>query len=138
MAGQASRGNLALNGHVRKPSGLDGYYYHYYYYVPADTFSGIFSPTISLVRRRTSVPIMVGETAVGPQSGHQEWGIRNLFAGIRRYRLIGLIWFDQRQYSLPYHQDWRLEDNRPALAAFRAALAAAGPLANFAAIGPRY
>ena len=112
--------------------GLDGYYYF-----PTDTFSKIFSRTIKLVRARTKLPIIVGETAVGPQSDHQAWGIRNLFGGLRKSGLVGLIWYDQHQQGLPYHQDWRLEDSSSAMKAFQSELAAQ-PLAAFAAIGPRY
>lgn len=111
--------------------GLDGYYYF-----PSDTFSGIFAKTISLVRHRTKLPILVGETAVGPQSKHQAWGIRNLFSGVGQYGLIGLIWYDQRQNGLPYHQDWRLEDTHAAMASFRSELNA-HKLATFPTIGPK-
>ncbi len=107
---------------------LDGYYYF-----PHDTFGAIFGATIRLVRRADpTVPIMVGETAAGPMYGRQAWEIRNLFAGIRQDRLLGLIWFNQRQHFAPYqfHKDWRLQDHPGALAAFRACLARYGPLAR--------
>jgi hypothetical protein len=60
----------------------------------------------------------VSEAAVGPAAG-QVRGIGDLFAAIRRYRLTGLIWFDQRQHRGIYHQDWRLADHPAAAAAFR-------------------
>lgn len=43
----------------------------------------------------------------------------NLFAGVRRHQLNGLVWFDMHQHGGINHQDWRLEDNPAALAAFR-------------------
>jgi hypothetical protein len=46
----------------------------------------------------------------------------SLFAGIRRYHLIGLVWFDAAQHSGPYHQDWQLEGHPAAVAAFRRGL----------------
>lgn len=45
--------------------------------------------------------------------------IADLFAGIRRYKLLGFVWFDQAQRGGPYHQDWRLETDPPALRLFR-------------------
>jgi hypothetical protein len=114
--------------------GLDGYYYY-----PTDTFHIVFGRTIKVLRKLSSrTPIMVGETAVGPMTGHQAAGIKDLFAGIRRHRLAGLIWFDRNQMKLSYghgkrvyHQNWRLQDHRAALRAFIAGLRADGPFARF-------
>ena len=44
---------------------------------------------------------------------------RNLFAGMRQYQTLGLVWFDIAQHQGIYHQDWRIEDNRAATTAFR-------------------
>jgi len=52
--------------------------------------------------------------------------VRNLFAGIRHYRLPGLVWFDEDQHGGLYRQDWRLEDDPAALAAFRRAVSRRG------------
>ena len=113
--------------------GLDGYYYH-----STDTFQIIFDRTIALLRKLSPrTPIMVGETAVGPMTDRQVRGIRNLFAGIKRRKLAGLIWFNRNQLSLRfaadkrvYHQDWHLQDHPAALRAFIAGLKADGPLAS--------
>ncbi len=113
--------------------GLDGYYY-----VPADTFHVIFSRTIGLLRKLSPrTGIMIGETAVGPMTGHQPAGIKDLFAGIERNHLAGLIWFNRNQTGIfygqgkrVYHQDWRLQDHPAALRAFRAGLRADGPIAS--------
>lgn len=93
--------------------GIDGYYVH-----PGATFKRVFLPTVRAVRKLTSKPVLISETAVGPIAG-QVRGIRNLFAAVRRHGLTGLIWFDQAQHHGIFHQDWRLEDNTAALAKFR-------------------
>ena len=97
--------------------GIDGYYAR-----PSDTFSSVFGAVIGQVRKLTSKPVLISETANGPDSGAQrETQIRRLFAGVKSDHLLGFVWFDQAQKGSPYHQDWRLEDDPAALAAFRAA-----------------
>jgi len=107
--------------------GLDGYYYH-----STDTFHIIFARTIQLLRKQSpKTRIMIGETAVGPMTGHQAGGIKDLFAGIKLNKLAGLIWFNRNQMNISYgkgkriyHQDWRLQDHPAALRAFISALKA--------------
>jgi hypothetical protein len=119
--------------HYVEMVGLDGYYYR-----STDTFHIIFARTISLIRQKSPhTKIMIGETAVGPMTGHQARGIKDLFTGIRSRNLAGLIWFNRNQMSIPfpadkriYHQDWRLQDHAPALRAFKAGLKADSPLAS--------
>jgi len=36
--------------------------------------------------------------------------------------LLGLVWFDQHQRAGSHHQNWRLEDSRAAVTAFRRGL----------------
>jgi mannan endo-1,4-beta-mannosidase len=93
--------------------GIDGYYYR-----PSDTFATVFGKTIAQVRRFTGKPVLLSETAVGPLAG-QSAKIPGLFAGIRQYQALGLVWFDIAQDAGLYHQDWRIEDSPPAEAAFR-------------------
>ena len=93
--------------------GIDGYYVR-----PGDTFQSRFIPTIRAVHKLTHKPLFISEVAVGPAAGPTR-GIRNLFSAVRRHQLTGLLWFDQAQHGGTYHQDWRLEDNPAALAAFR-------------------
>jgi len=93
--------------------GIDGYYYR-----PSDTFASVFGKTIAGVRQFTDKPVLLSETAVGPQAGQAE-KIPGLFAGVREYQTLGLVWFDIAQHDGPYHQDWRVEDSRSAEAAFR-------------------
>ena len=36
-----------------------------------------------------------------------------------QYETLGLVWFDMAQHQGIFHQDWRIEDNPEAEAAFR-------------------
>jgi hypothetical protein len=88
--------------------GLDAYFEG-----PQATFRRIFRPTLRQIRRVTSKPVLLTETATGPwlTSAQQ---IRSLFDGIRQYHLLGLLWYDQDG-----RRPWYL-DNRPQdLATFR-------------------
>jgi Glycosyl hydrolase family 26 len=93
--------------------GIDGYYYR-----PSDTFTSVFGKTLAQVRMFTGEPVLVSETAVGPEAG-QSGKIPGLFAGMRQYGMLGLVWFDITQDNGIYHQDWHIEDNPAAAAAFR-------------------
>ena len=97
--------------------GIDGYYYS-----TSDNFARVFGHTIDQVRAFTRDPVLLSGTAVAPGAG-QPAGIADLFQGMRRYRTLGLVWFDQStQGTGTSHEDWRLEDNAPAKAAFRLAV----------------
>jgi hypothetical protein len=93
--------------------GIDGYYYR-----PSDTFASVFGDTITRVRIFSDKPILLSETAVGPAAG-QFAKINNLFDGMRRYKTLGLVWFDIAQSDGILHQNWRIEDSQAAKAAFR-------------------
>ena len=93
--------------------GIDGYYYH-----PSETFFSVFGKTIAEVRALTGLPVLLSEVAVGPQAD-QARKIPDLFAGMRQYGTLGLVWFDIAQHNGVYHQDWRIEDNQAAETAFR-------------------
>jgi len=93
--------------------GIDGYYYH-----PSEAFFSIFGQTIAQVRMFTGLPILLSEVGVGPDAG-QARKIPELFAGMRQYGTLGLVWFDIAQHQGIYHQDWHIEDNPAAEAAFR-------------------
>jgi beta-mannanase len=93
--------------------GIDGYYYH-----SGDTFAGIFGKTIAQVRQLSHLPVLVSEAGVGPAAG-QAQKIPDLFAGMRAYGTLGLVYFDIAQNSGTYHQDWRIENNPAAESAFR-------------------
>jgi mannan endo-1,4-beta-mannosidase len=93
--------------------GIDGYYYY-----ASDTFASVFGPTIAAVRAITGKPVLLSETAVGPVAGRPA-KIGNLFAGMRLYQTLGLVWFDIDQHDGIYHQNWRIENSPAAQAAFR-------------------
>jgi mannan endo-1,4-beta-mannosidase len=93
--------------------GIDGYYYR-----PSDTFTSVFGTTIDQVRNFTKKPVLLSEAAVGPRAG-QIAKINNLFAGMKHYGTLGLVWFDKAQDGGIYHQDWRLEGDFRAEAVFR-------------------
>jgi hypothetical protein len=104
--------------------GIDGYYYR-----PSETFFSVFGKTIANVRALTGLPVLLSEVAVGPKAA-QARKIPDLFEGMRHYGTLGLVWFDITQHNGVYHQDWRIEDNPSAEAAFRrdaSALALARP-----------
>jgi mannan endo-1,4-beta-mannosidase len=96
---------------------FDAYYYNSY-----DSFSGVFGSTIAAIRQFTSAPMLIGETAIGQVAG-QAANIPGLFAGVSSSGLLGFVWFDEAQDYGIYHQDWRLEGNPAAVAAFRAGVA---------------
>jgi hypothetical protein len=94
--------------------GIDGYYYR-----SSDTFATVFGPTITQARELTHKPVLLSETAVGGPVFGRAAKIGNLFAGMRQYQTLGLVWFDIAQHDGLYHQDWRIENSRQAQAAFR-------------------
>jgi hypothetical protein len=95
--------------------GIDGYFYR-----PGDTFFSVFGPTIGQLRTFTGQPILLSETAAGPVAG-QAAKIPGLFAGMRQYGALGLVWFDIAQDDGLYHQNWHLDGNPAGVTAFRRA-----------------
>ena len=98
-------------------TGIDGYYFR-----AADTFGSLFGSTITDIRAFSSAPLLIAETAVGTTTD-RESQIDALFSGVRAERLSGVVWFDAAQHADLYHQDWRLENDPSALAAFTTAVA---------------
>jgi mannan endo-1,4-beta-mannosidase len=91
--------------------GIDGYYLK-----PSWAFAPLFGPTIAAVRRLTGDPILIAETGA-VRAAEQPAKIANLFAGIRAYGLLGLVWFDSVNAA---NQNFQI--NSPAaVAAFRKA-----------------
>jgi mannan endo-1,4-beta-mannosidase len=97
--------------------GVDGYYFR-----STDTFGSVFGSTIAALRAISSAPLLIAETAVGT-TPNRDSQIDALFAGVRAERLAGVVWFDEAQQAGLYHQDWRLEHDASAAAAFTAAVA---------------
>jgi mannan endo-1,4-beta-mannosidase len=87
--------------------GIDGYYAS-----PNATFASLFGSTIVAIRTLTNDPILIAETGA-PAGPKQPAMITDLFAGIRNYQVLGLIWFDAVG-----RQDWQLV-GAPAIAAFQ-------------------
>lgn len=96
--------------------GIDGYYYR-----PGQHFSATFGRAIRQVHALTNAPILLSEAAIAQAAG-QARTMPDLFAGIRRNHLLGLVWFDVAQRFGRVHLDWRLEGHPAALAAFRRGL----------------
>jgi mannan endo-1,4-beta-mannosidase len=99
--------------------GIDGYYF-----TRADSYRSVIGATVRDVRKFTTKPILLSEVGIGPKAG-QVAKLPGLFAGIRRDRLLGLIWFNVQQHQGLYHQDWRLR-KPAAIAAFRAGVSSLG------------
>ena len=70
------------------------------------------------MRAFTGKPVLLSETAVGPEAGRFV-KIQDLFHGMAMYKTLGLVWFDIAQHKGIYHQDWRIEDNPAAEHSFR-------------------
>jgi hypothetical protein len=87
--------------------GIDGYFRH------GQTFKQIFAWQLGIIRRITSKPVYIGETAVAKGRG-QVRQIKGLFHGLRRYHLTGFVWFDMNGL-----RTWRLEGRPWAIRAFR-------------------
>lgn len=87
-------------------AGVDGYYYR-----ANETFTTLFGPTISDIRKVTRAPILIAETSAAPRIG-QPAKIANLFAGVKANHMLGLVWFDAKG-----NRDWRI-DTPAAIAAF--------------------
>ena len=93
-----------------------------YYYFKSDTFDSVFAKSIAAAHKLTGKPVLIAETAIGPIAG-QAQKIQGLLAGVQQSGVLGLVWFDEAQNNGVYHQNWRLEGNAPASAAFRAGVA---------------
>ena len=62
-----------------------------HYSRPFDTFASVFGRTIAQVRQLTSKPVLLSVTSAGPPAG-QPSRISGVFAGLNRYRAVGLMW----------------------------------------------
>ena len=112
---------IDAHGHIPNPTpwwpgggyvswvGIDGYYHK-----SSLTFAPLFGPTIKAVRAltRLPIPILVAETGATPTAG-QPAKIADLFAGVRSYGLLGLVWFNAK--------NWRITSPASAAAFHRAA-----------------
>ncbi len=91
--------------------GIDGHYPH-----PTDRFKTVFLPTISMVRRFTSDPILIAESAIrpGPERPAQ---IADLYNTVFHMKgMLGVIYFD-----MAARFNWQLTD-AASITAFRKAV----------------
>jgi len=95
--------------------GIDGYFHS-----ARATFSSVFGPTLAMLRRITDKPALISETAADPAVG-QPRVLGQLAAGVVEYELAGFIWFDIDQTGQHGQDkaDWSIDDNPPALGAYR-------------------
>jgi Glycosyl hydrolase family 26 len=68
--------------------GIDGYYLK-----SSWQFAPLFGPTIGVIRDLTNDPIIIAETGAVP-AADQPAKITDLFDGVRKYGLLGFVWFD--------------------------------------------
>lgn len=94
-------------------AGVDGYFF-----TGRDTYASVFPATLRELATVAKKPVLVVETGAspGPRRAAQ---ITSLFSGLKTAtNVIGVIWFD---YDKGPGDDWRLEDDPAAVAAFRSA-----------------
>jgi len=89
--------------------GIDGYYLS-----SSWQFAPVFGPTVIAVRELTGDPILIAETGATHAVG-QPAKITDVFAGIHKYGLLGLVWFDSTDTS---GRDFGIK-SPAAIAAFR-------------------
>jgi mannan endo-1,4-beta-mannosidase len=96
--------------------GIDGYYVR-----PSDTFQSVFGRTMAQVRNITQKPVLLSETGVSPRANVNRFAdITQIFNSVRSQNLLGVVWFDENQQAQGlYRQDWQIEGNARAQAAFR-------------------
>lgn len=101
--------------------GLDGYYYK-----ATDSFDTVFGNSLSEITPMGK-PTLIAETAVSRtdvitgKPMDRAGKIANLFAGVNSKGLAGMIWYDlvAPPDGSPYHQDFRLDNDPAALAAYK-------------------
>jgi hypothetical protein len=81
--------------------GVDGYYHR-----RSDTFARVYGRTIEEVRAFSRKPVLLSETGVWPRAGRSA-KIGNLFAGMRQYQTLGLVWLDIAERHRIYRQNCR-------------------------------
>lgn len=96
--------------------GVDGYYY-----TASATYSSVFGTMLKKIRTFSLAPVLITEVGVGPNPNRVKQ-IAALYADATAAHISGVIWFDVAQHHGLYNQDWRLEDDPAALAAFEKAV----------------
>jgi mannan endo-1,4-beta-mannosidase len=96
--------------------GVDGYYYSAH-----DTYNSVFGSTLAQIRKFTKEQVLITEVGVGPNPSTANQ-VTALYADGVADHVSGIVWFDVDQQGSPYLQNWRLEDDPVALAAFERAI----------------
>lgn len=91
--------------------GIDGYV------GSGQNFKEVFGYQLRDIRRLTQKPIYLAETGVG-DGVHEVRQMANLFAGLRQWHLIGLVWFDLNRKN-----SWSLDGKPTKDAAFHKGIA---------------
>jgi len=91
--------------------GIDGYV------GTGQNFNKVFRFQLRDIRRLTRKPIYLAETGVG-DSAHEVSQVADLFAGVWRWHLAGLVWFDLNRKN-----SWSLDGKPVKDAAYRMAVA---------------
>ena len=73
--------------------------------------------------RSPDKPVLLSETGVEPGAGQFAQDQQPVRRDAPGQETLGLIWFDKSQHGSIYHQNWRIEDNAAAQAAFRLGIA---------------
>jgi mannan endo-1,4-beta-mannosidase len=95
--------------------GIDGYFVG-----SEDSYQQVFTRVFHEVRGFTGRPFLVTETSVQPGPDAATW-VDELFSGIESDpAVVGFVWFDYDK-AADNRDDWRLEDDPAAAAAFRSA-----------------
>jgi hypothetical protein len=84
---------------------------------PSDTFANVFGRTIDQVQSLALKPIVVSVTSVAPAAGQFD-EISNIFSGLRRSPVRGLIWAPQSQHQYN-HAKAAIDGSSAATTAFR-------------------
>lgn len=95
---------VGMDGYWRGPSSSAG-----------TTFNSVFGPTVTEVRKFSSKPMLIAETAGVP--GWKVRAINDLFYGVEHTKgMIGFVWFNENARDA----DWRVTNDPSSLATFKA------------------
>ena len=92
---------------------IDGHYTQ-----PSDTFANVFGRTIDQVQSLALKPILVSVTSVAPAADPLT-KITDIFSGLHRYEVRGLIWAAQDQRHKDHHASATIDGSSAATYAFR-------------------
>jgi mannan endo-1,4-beta-mannosidase len=92
---------------------VDGYFTR-----PSDTFANVFGRTIDQVQSLALRPILVSVTSVAP-AADLSTKIPDIFSGLRRYPLRGLIWAARDQRPKNHYTSDTIDGSSAATTAFR-------------------